>query len=72
MTENNTLNVKLSNLQPNKLKPVIKNGTAATLNLSPNFIRSSYDESNFPHKLLLWNTPVQKFEKFLKMVYQPI
>ena len=53
MTEDNTLNVKLSNLQPNKLKPVIKNGTAATLNLSSNFIRSSYDESNFPHKLLL-------------------
>ena len=58
MTEYNTLNVKLSNLQPNKLKPAIKNGTAATLNLSSNFIRSSNDQSNFPHKLLLSNTQV--------------
>ena len=58
MTGYNTLNVKLSNLQPNKLKPAIKNGTAATLNLSSNFIRSSNDQSNFPHKLLLSNTQV--------------
>ena len=30
MTQYNTLNVKLSNLQTNKLKSVIKNGTEAT------------------------------------------
>ena len=58
MTGYNTLNVKLSNLQPNKLKPAIKNGPAAILNLSSNFIRSSNDQSNFPHKLLLSNTQV--------------
>ena len=63
MTEYNTLNVKLSNLQPNKLKPAIKNGTAATLNLSSNFIRSSNDQSNFPHKLLLSNTQVSIVQK---------
>ena len=38
MTQYNTLNVKLSHSQPNKLKSVIKNGTGATLNLSSNLI----------------------------------
>ena len=36
MTKYNLLNVKLSNLQLNKLKPEIKNGTEVTLNLSSN------------------------------------
>ena len=31
MTQYNTLNIKLSNLQLNKLKSVIKNGTEVTL-----------------------------------------
>ena len=34
MTQYNTLNVKLSNSQLNKLKPTIKNETGVTLNLS--------------------------------------
>ena len=34
MTQCNTLNVKFSNLQLNKLKSVMKNGTEVTLNLS--------------------------------------
>ena len=34
MTQYNTLNVKLSNSQLNKLKSVIKNGSEVTLNLS--------------------------------------
>ena len=34
MTQYNTLNVKLSNSQRNKLKSAIKNGTEVTLNLS--------------------------------------
>ena len=34
MTQNDTLNVKLSNSQINKLKSGIKNGTQVTLNLS--------------------------------------
>ena len=33
MTQCNTLNVKLYNPQPNKLKSRIKNGTEVTLNL---------------------------------------
>ena len=54
MTQYNTLNVKSSNSQLNKLKFLIKNGTEVTLNLSPNIIRN--DGTNFPHKLLLTNT----------------
>ena len=34
MTQHNTLNVKLSNSQPNKLKSTIKTGTKVTLKLS--------------------------------------
>ena len=34
MTQNNTLNVKLSNLQLNKLKSGIRNGIEITLKIS--------------------------------------
>ena len=63
MTQNNTLNVKLSNSQLKKLKSAIKNVTKVTLNLSSNFIESSNDETNFSHKLLLTNTQVSKIRK---------
>ena len=62
MTYDNTLNVKLSNLQLNKLKSAIKNGTGITLNLPSNLIGHSNDETNFPHKLLT-NTHVSKICK---------
>ena len=52
MTQYKTLNLKLSNSQPNKLKLRIKSGTEATLNLSSNVIVGVNDETNFPHKLL--------------------
>ena len=39
MTQYDTLNVKLSNSQLNKLKSAIKNGTKVTLNLSLNIVR---------------------------------
>ena len=70
MTKYNTLNVKLSSSQLNKLKSAIKNGTEVTLNLSSNLTGTSNDETNFLHKLLLTNT--QKFVKLLEMVYQLI
>ena len=38
MTEDNSLNVKLSNSQLNKLKSGTKNGTEVTLNLLSNVI----------------------------------
>ena len=55
MTQYNSLNVKLSNSQLNKLKSAIKNGIDVVLRLSSNMVGNSYDEINFPHKLLLTN-----------------
>ena len=42
MTQYNTLNVKLSNSQLNKLEFAIKNGTEVTLNLSSNLMKLSF------------------------------
>ena len=53
MNQYNSLNVKLSNSQVNKLKSAIKNETDVVLRLSSNMIGNSDDETNFPHKLLL-------------------
>ena len=55
MAQYNSLNVKLSNSQLNKLKSAAKNGTDVILRLSSNMIGNSDDESNFPHKILLTN-----------------
>ena len=63
MTQYNTLHVKLSNSQLNKLKSAIKNGTKVTLNLSSNFIGNSNDETNFRHKLLLNDAQISKICK---------
>ena len=59
MTQYNTLNVKLSILQRNKLKPCIKNNTEVTLKISSNIV----GDSNFLHQLLLTNTQVSKLCK---------
>ena len=56
MTQYNILNVKLSNLQLNKLKLGIKNGTEVTLKISSDFVGDSNDENKF----LLTNTQVKK------------
>ena len=63
MTHYNTLNVKLSNSQPNNLKPGIKTGTVITLKISLNVDNKSKHENNFPHKLLLTNTQVSKLRE---------
>ena len=63
MTQYNTLNVRLSNLQLNKLKSGIKNGTEVTLKLSSNVVGNSHDKTNFPHKLLITNIQVSKIHK---------
>ena len=63
MTQYNTLNIKLSNSQLNKLKSAIKNGTKITLNHSSNVVRDSKNEKNFPHKLLSTNKQVSKLLK---------
>ena len=58
MTQYNSLNVKLSNSQLNKLKSAIKSESEVVLRLSSNMIRNSNDETNFPHKLLVTNRQV--------------
>ena len=63
MTQYNTLNVKLSNSQINKLVSGIKNGTEITLKISSNIVGDSNDENNYPHKLLLTNTQASKLRK---------
>ena len=63
MTRYNTVNVKLSNSQLNKMKPAIKNGAEATLNLSSNIVSDSKDENNFPHKLLFTNAQISNLRK---------
>ena len=55
MTPYNTLNVKLSNSQLNKLRSGTINGAEVTLKLSANAVGGSFNENNFPHKLLLPN-----------------
>ena len=56
MTQYNSLNVKLSNSQLNKLKSAMKNETEVVLRLSSNMIGDN--GTNFPHKLLLTNGQV--------------
>ena len=51
MTRYNTLNMKLSNSQLNKLKSGMKNGTKVTLNFSSKVICDSNSGTNFLHKL---------------------
>ena len=55
MTQYNSLKVKLSNSQLNKLKSGIKNNNEVTLKLSSNVVGDSNHENNFLHKLFLTN-----------------
>ena len=63
MIRYNTLNIKFSNLQLNKLKSGINNGTEVTLQISSNVVGDSNDENNFSHNLVLSNTQVSKLRK---------
>ena len=63
MTQCNSLNVELSNLQLNKLKSAIKNESEVILRLSSNMIDNSDDETNFPHKLLLTNRQLSNIRR---------
>ena len=63
MTQYNSLNLKLSNSQLNKLKSAIKNETEVVLRLSSNMIGDN--ETDFPHKLLLTNIQVSNLCKAL-------
>ena len=63
MTQHNSLNVKLSNSQLNKLKSSIKNDTDVVLRISSNMVSNSNDNTNFPHELLLTNRQVANIRK---------
>ena len=63
MTQYNSVNVKLSGPQLNKLEVAIKNETELVLRLSPNMIGDSKDEANFPHELLLTDRQVSSICK---------
>ena len=58
MTQYNSLNVKLSNSQLDKLKSAMEDETEVVLRLSSNMIGDSDDKINFPHELLLINRQV--------------
>ena len=63
MTQYNSLNVKLSNSQLNKLKSSIKNETDVVLRISSNMVGDSNDNTNFPYELLLTNRQVANVRK---------
>ena len=63
MTQYNTLNIKMSNLQLNNLKSAIKICAEVTLKLSSNVVGDSNYENNFSHKLLLTNKQVLRHRK---------
>ena len=63
MTQYNSLNLKLSNSQLNKLKSSIKNETDVVLRISSNMVGNSNDNTNFPHELLLTNRQVANIRK---------
>ena len=63
MTQYNSLNVKLSNSQLNKLKSAIKNESEVVSRLSSNMIGDSHDKINFPHELLLTNRQIANLHK---------
>ena len=63
MTQYNSLNVKLSNSQLNKLKSSIKNEPDVVLRISSNMVGDSNDNTNFPHELLLTNRQVANIRK---------
>ena len=63
MTQYNSVNVKLSNSQLNKLKSAIKNESDVVLRISLSMVGNSNDNTNFPHKLLLTDRQVVNIRK---------
>ena len=63
MTQNNSLNVKLSNSQLNKLKSAIKNETDVVLKILSGMVGNSNDNTIFRHKLLLTDRQVANIRK---------
>ena len=64
MTQYNSLNVRLSNSQHNKLKSTIKGESELVLRLTSNMISNSNDETNFTHKALSTDRHVTSLRKY--------
>ena len=62
MTQCDSVNVKLSDSQLNKLKSALKNETEVVLR-SPKMIGDSNDKDNFPHELFLTDRHVSSIRK---------
>ena len=67
ITQYNSLNVRLSNSQLNKIKSAIKNETDVVLRLSLNMIGDN--ETNFCHKLLLTNRHVSNLRQAFSLIF---
>ena len=63
MTQYNSLNLKLSDSQLNKLKSAIKNETNVTLKISSDMVGNSNNNTNFPYELLLTDRQVANIHK---------
>ena len=63
MTQYNSLNVKLSDSQLNKLKSAMKNESDVVLRIPSSMVGNSNDNTNFPHKLLLTDRQVANINK---------
>ena len=70
MTQYNSLNVKLSNSQLNKIKSAIKNATKVVVRLSSNMVGSSDDNTIFSDTLYI--TELQIFVKLLPINHRLI
>ena len=68
MTQYNSVHVKLSNSQLDKLQLATKNGGNITLKPSSSIISNATDETNFSHKLLLTDK-LQSFVRFLSAIF---
>ena len=62
MVEYNTVNVKLSNLQLNKLKSAVKNKQGTTLRMNARM----FDGNNLPHELLLTTRQTTKLRNAIE------
>ena len=63
MSQDNSLNVKLSDSQLNNLKSAIKNESDVVLRISSSMVGNSNCNTNFPHILLLTDRQVANIRK---------
>ena len=74
MTQCNSVNIKLSHSQLNKLKSATQNKTRITLRLSSDIVDCTNNETDFPYKLTLIvaNKAFANNSKIVKRLYKII